>query len=442
MTPIVSRRAGQASSWASAGTILFLLVVTGAAAAQEAESPVTTRAEVLRREREEKRKSVRPYQPNRIEDQFIKFDKGENPTIADLNWKGFHPRIAWPSRGSGAALGARYWQRDFLGPLDAAGAAFYSIYGYQHYDIQLGLIPHKGDQIPQRSWRGDDLYEIGDVKPGFPRLPLYATFRYRYLPQEDFYGLGAESSPEDRTTYLQEETRAYLRTGLQVTKHFAWVVEGGYQWNSLGPGTASSYPTTDSVFDDDQAPGVAGPPDYVRLSTQLFFDFRDEPGNPHRGWMLALIGERFLDRSGDAYSFDRIGFDARGFLPLGSPQRVLALRAALLGDHTDGENRVPFFMLESLGGSHTLRGFDSFRFRGERIELYQLEYRWEPTTFWELAVFTDAGAATGEGEGFQDLHWDYGFGMRFKTYRDVLLRFEIAFSRETTRYYIRSSTSF
>jgi hypothetical protein len=32
--------------------------------------------------------------------------------------------------------------------------------------------------------------------------------------------------------------------------------------------------------------------------------------------------------------------------------------------------------------------------------------------------------------------------MRFKTYRDVVLRFEIAFSNETTRYYIRSSTSF
>ena len=139
---------------------------------------------------------------------------------------------------------------------------------------------------------------------------------------------------------------------------------------------------------------------------------------------------------------DRIGFDARAFLPLGSPQRVLAVRAALLGDHAAEADRVPFFMQESLGGSHTLRGFDSFRFRGERLELYQIEYRWEPAAFWELAVFTEAGTAAREGEGFGDLHWDYGFGTRFKTYRDVLLRFEIAFSSETTRYYIRSSTSF
>ena len=419
--------------------ILALLLAAGSPASEE---PPVTREEVLRRQREEKRKTVSPYKPNRIEEQFLRIDKAENPTIVDLNWKGFYPRVAWPSRGSGAALGARYWQRDVLGPLDVAGAAFYSWRQYQHYDLQFGLMPHKGNQIPQRSWRGDDLYEIGDVRPGFPRFPLYATLRYRDLPQEDFYGLGPEASLDERTTYRHEETRAYMRTGIQFTKNIAWIVEGGYQWNLLGPGTASSFPTTDSQFDDKGAPGLAAPPDYVRLSTQLFVDFRDEPGNPHKGWMLAVIGERFLDRSEDAFSFDRIGFDARGFLPLGSPQRILALRAAFLTDHAAEGDRVPFFMQESLGGSHTLRGFDSFRFRGERLELYQIEYRWEPTTFWELAVFTDAGSAAREGSAFEGLEWDYGFGMRFKTYRDVLLRFEVAFSNETTRYYIRSSTGF
>jgi Omp85 superfamily domain len=422
--------------------LALLLTAAVAAAAQESEEPPKTREEALRRQREEKRKTVRPYLPNRIQEQFIRLDKAENPTIVELNWKGFYPRVVWPSRGSGAAPGVRYWNRDVLGNLDVAGAAFYSWRRYQHYDLQFGLMPHEENEIPRRSWRGDDLFEIGDVRPGFARFPLFATLRYRDLPQEDFYGLGPETSQEDRTTYRQQERRAYLTTGLQVTKRIAFIVEGGYQWNSIGPGTASSFPTTASEFDDTGAPGLVSPPDYVRLSTRLFFDFRDEPGNPHKGWMLAVLAERFLDRSEDSFSFDRIGFDARGFLPLGSPQRILALRAALVSDHAAEGDRVPFFMRESLGGSHTLRGFDSFRFRGERIGLYQIEYRWEPTTFWELAVFTDAGSATEAGLPFENLEWDYGFGMRFKTYRDVLLRFEIAFSNETTRYYIRSSTSF
>jgi hypothetical protein len=420
----------------------LVLALTTLAFPQENEGAPKTREELLRSQREARRLTVTPYVPNPVEKQLLKFDQAETPSLFNWNWRGFYPRVTWPSRGSGVAFGARYWQPDFFGPVDAAGAFFYSIYGYQHYDLQLGLMPHRENQIPQRSWRGDELYEIGDTARGLPRFPLYATFRYRYLPQEDYYGSGPEASLATRTTYLQEETRAYLRTGLQPTKSFVWIVEGGYQWNALGPGTASAYPTTQELFSDEQAPGLSRPPDYVRLSTQIFFDFRDEPGNPHRGWMLAILGERFLDRSEEAGSFDRIGFDARGFLPLGSPQRVVALRAAYVDDNAADGHQVPFFMQESLGGSHTLRGFDSFRFRGERVELYQLEYRWEPVTFWELSLFTDAGTAAREHESFSDLHWDWGFGMRFKTYQDVVLRFEIAFSPETTRYYIRSSTSF
>jgi Omp85 superfamily domain len=392
--------------------------------------------------RQAKRAQIHAYVPNRIETQFLKLDDKEAPTIADWRWQGFYPRIAWPSRGSGAAVGARYWQPDLWGPLDVAGAAFYSVNNYQHYDIQVGLLPHSGSQIPARSWKGEDLYEIGDVRPGFPRFPLYLTLRYRYLPQESFYGLGPDSSLQAKTSYLQKETRAYLRTGLQFGRHAVWILEGGYQRDQLAAGKSSRYASTDTAFDDGTAPGLTDPPNYTRFGTQVFLEFRDEPGNPHKGWMLAALSERFLDQSTGRFGFQRYGADVRGYLPLGSPQRVLALRAAFSSDHPDPGNRVPFFMQESLGGSHTLRGFDSFRFRGEKLALYQAEYRWEPAAFWELAVFTDAGRVGRAGSSMGPLEWDYGFGMRFKSYRDVVLRLEVAFSRETTRYFLRSSASF
>lgn len=418
-----------------------MLLAQGAAMAQPADPPAT-REELLRRLREAKREQLHPYEPNRVEKQLLQVDKKETPSITDLHWKGFYPRIAWPSRGSGAALGARYWQPDVWGRLDLAGAAFYSWNHYQHYDVQFGLLPHSGNQIPGRSWKGDDLYEIGDVRPGFPRFPLYLTLRYRYLPQEDFYGLGPGSSLDDRTTYLQEELRAYLRTGLQLGRHAVWILEGGYQHDRLGEGTDPGLPSTDTLFDDSSSPGLADVPDYARFGTQVFLEFRDEPGNPHKGWMAAILTERFLDQTTSRFSFQRLGADVRGYLPLGSPQRILALRGAFLSDHPDPGNQVPFFMQQSLGGSHTLRGFDSFRFRGEKLGLYQAEYRWEPAPFWELAVFTDAGQVGRVGSSMGALEWDYGFGMRFKTYRDVVVRMEVAFSRETTRYFFRSSASF
>lgn len=420
------------------GLVLTALSIATLSLAQD------SRHELLRMQRENKRAQVVPYTVDRVEAQMLRFDKAETPTIADWNLKGLYPRIAWPARGSGAALGFRYWQPDFWGPLDAAGAAFYSWRHYQHYDFQFGLMPHVGRQIPQRSWRGDDVYELASTQPGFGRVPFYVTLRYRYLPEEDFYGIGPDSDRDDRSTYLQEEGRLYLTTGYQFTPHLVWIVNGGFQKNALGPGKSGSYPSTDELFDGATAPGLADAPDYLRLGTQVFLDHRDEPGNPHSGFMVALAYTRFDDRTNDAFSFDRYGLDARAFVPLGSPQRVLALRTALLVDNADKDNVVPFFMQLSLGGSHTLRGFDSFRWRDQEIMLYQAEYRWEPLPFWDLDAFIEAGAVGGPDAdlSFSNLELDWGFGTRFKTYRDVVVRFEIAFSHETTRYYVRGSTSF
>jgi hypothetical protein len=403
-----------------------------------------TRHGLLRQRREDKRMRVEPYVLNRVEQQMARFDKAETPTIADHNFKGLYPRLAWPARSSGAAAGFRYWQPDFWGRVDAAGAAFYSLRHYQHYDIQLGLIPHVEREIPQRSWRGDDIYELASTQPGFPRVPFYITLRHRYLPEEEFYGLGPDSDLNDRTTYLQEESRFYLTTGYQITPHLVWVLNGGFQTNEIRSGKSGIYPSTEEIFDERSAPSLSNPPDYLRWGTQVFLDRRDVPGNPHRGFMIALAYARFDDRTEDAFSFNRYGLDARAYVPLGSPQRVLAIRGAFLIDHADENHVVPFFIQESLGGSHSLRGFDSFRWRDEKLMLYQVEYRWEPLPFWDLDVFVEAGAVGGSDEALSpsNLELDWGFGTRFKTYRDVVLRFEIAFSRETTRYYVRGSTSF
>jgi outer membrane protein assembly factor BamA len=282
------------------------------------------------------------------------------------------------------------------------------------------------------------------MAPGFNRVPFYATLRYRDLPEEDYYGSGPDSALENRTTYLREETSLYLRTGYQFTEDIVWMVSGGYVGNEVREGKDGGYPATQEVFDDESAPGLTTPPDYLRFGTQFLFDYRDEPGNPHSGFMVALALERYEDKTEDAFSFTRLGIDSRAAIPLGSRQRILALRCVWLIDQADTGNRVPFFMQESLGGSHTLRGFDSFRFTGEKAMLYQAEYRWEPSDLWELALFVDTGTVSEAGSrlSFSSLEWDYGVGIRFKNWRSVLIRMEIAWSRETIRYFFRTSASF
>jgi hemolysin activation/secretion protein len=108
-------------------------------------------------------------------------------------------------------------------------------------------------------------------------------------------------------------------------------------------------------------------------------------------------------------------------------------------------NRVPFYMMESLGGADSLRGFDTYRFRDENLISLSSEYRWEPAKFWELALFYDAGKVFPQGDdwNFNDLQHGYGIGLRLKLEKSVILRFDVGHSDEGTSFYIKvSSPSF
>ena len=235
-----------------------------------------------------------------------------------------------------------------------------------------------------------------------------------------------------------------MRTGYQFTNHFSATFNTGYWAYSLGPGTDGGLPPTQQVFDDATAAGLSDDPDYFRFGANVLVDYRDEPGNPHRGFVLGASAGRSEAQTAGDFSYDTFWFDARGFVPLGSRQRILALRSAVVVQEPHERNTVPFFLQPSLGGSHTLRGFDSHRFQGPRAMLYQLEYRWEPNQIWELALFTDAGTVSEPGEDlrFSTLKWDYVFGMRFKNFQSVLVRIDVAWSNETWRFFFRTSASF
>jgi outer membrane protein assembly factor BamA len=132
------------------------------------------------------------------------------------------------------------------------------------------------------------------------------------------------------------------------------------------------------------------------------------------------------------------------YLQLGSIQRILALRGFLQVDDADPGNRVPFYLQEALGGSHTLRGFSSFRLRGEKVLLLQAEYRWEASPALELVLFADAGSVglTDRPWNPDDLAFDWGAGVRLKTWKDVLMRFDWGHSHETDRFLLRFSSSY
>lgn len=123
---------------------------------------------------------------------------------------------------------------------------------------------------------------------------------------------------------------------------------------------------------------------------------------------------------------------------------VFSLRAraeAVVGDLSS----APYFLLPSLGSGHTLRAFQTDRFRDRHSVLLSGEWRWIPSRLaLDVAIFTDAGRV---GPTWNDvtsgaLRTDYGVGVRFHTPAATALRIELARGNEGMRLVFASSAPF
>jgi outer membrane protein assembly factor BamA len=141
---------------------------------------------------------------------------------------------------------------------------------------------------------------------------------------------------------------------------------------------------------------------------------------------------RFHDRDASGYSFSDARIELQHYIPFWNLSRVLALRA--LAQHADGigQDQVPFYLMPTLGGARTLRGYDRQRFRDRSLLLLSAEYRYEVNPFLMAAVFYDAGQVAPDWSAFQlkDMRDNYGFGLRFGSSAAVALRADLAFGGE------------
>jgi len=402
------------------------------------------RQEALLRERRRKCENLEPYRPGTLERQARAVEKAERP-IKTANLLGFYPRIQTIDHRSQWAVGTRFWRPD-LGPsrFDVAGNAFWSFPGFLYYDVQAGMIPHRGQGFPLFAYKSDDVFELANVRQDDDsRVMLYSSFGHRWAPKFDYFGRGPDSQEADRSTFSLRDTTAEGIAGYRFWPRLTLSGRFGYYWVDTGPGEDDELPQVTDVFAPAAVPGIATQPDFLRYGAAAVFDARDVARNPHGGGLVSLEWVRYDQRGGSAFTFDRYAIDARGFAALGHPQRILALRAYFSRDDHAVGARVPFYLLAFLGGSHTLRGFASQRFRGEKIALLQAEYRWEAAPAIELALFADSGAvAETTHDELGRFRTDGGFGLRFKSHETTLLRLDFAWSDEAFRFLVRFNASF
>lgn len=358
----------------------------------------------------------------------------------------FAPRIDIVSSGAGPAPILHFWTPDIGGtPVDLHASASYSAYKYQYYDAQLGLIPHEGEHLPRIEKGTSGMFPLSDLEKtaAAPGFNVYASARLRDYPREDFFGIGPASLRAGRSDYHLKDA---LYEGIVRVRlgRLALMGRAGLLETTIGPGADSKFPNTELLNDEGTAPGLLSSPDFLHVSAGGWLELRDQPENPHRGAALGASYSRFDDRGGDAFQFARVLVDARQYLPLFSDRHVLAFRQVTVLDTPDAGGRVPFYMHTTLGGSTFLRGYDSFRFRDDKLLALAGEYRFELRPKVELALIYQAGKVFRRMGQFDlsDLRNSWGAGLRIKTLRKVKVRCDVLRSAEGTRVHVKLGPSF
>lgn len=364
----------------------------------------------------------------------------ENPRLVDVpgvDYRDYlYPQWGTIRPGSALGLGLRF-RNPRIGDsrLGYELSAAASVNGYQAYRLAFGRLPWTRF-VPEMPTQG--------LKQDRDPFFLYLDLRYDYFPEENFFGPGPDSRKEDRSDFLMKHSAYNAVLGFHPAPHLKIALRAGVSQIDNGPGGDGRFPNTDLVFNDRQAPGLNRQDDFFELGALVLLDYRDTPGNPHKGFFLGASFQRFDHLRRNRFEFNRFVFDGRSYLPLGSPQRVLAVRFLTSLDDADGGAGIPFYLQRTLGGKNTLRGFRNWRFRDENLLHLSAEYRWEALETLELAVFYDAGKVFRERRAFSFNHLEksIGLGLRFKTPEATAIRIDIARSTEGTRLYFTFGQGF
>jgi outer membrane translocation and assembly module TamA len=104
----------------------------------------------------------------------------------------------------------------------------------------------------------------------------------------------------------------------------------------------------------------------------------------------------------------------------------------VIGTPAASDHAVPFYLLPSLGGKNTLRGFPDYRFHDRAMDVFNVESRWAVMPHVDLAAFVDAGHVAPRLSDLwgSDLKASVGAGVRVHNVRSTLGRLDIARSSE------------
>jgi hypothetical protein len=412
---VVSRVMGRLLGRMCAVLALTTLGPSGALAQDQGSVP-SSRAGLLAAERDRKASETAAPERSAVERALYWYDNQYLLTRILGGWNGLHLAGGDFPAGAGMKYGAGFTRTlgsasapDRPNQLTIDALAAHSTRGYTRAAATLGIERIAGTSLAAR------------VKG-----------QYYDFPQEDFFGFGETSQPENRANYRHESTEAGAELQWRPGRSIEFAGGLWFVSPTIGSGTDSRFPSTETTVDPASLPGFLEQPDFLRTDASAAFDWRDNRLHPHAGGRYAVQFSNFQDRDLDAYGFRRVAIDLQQYVPLPNRYRLVALRAAATLTDPHAGHEVPFFFQPTLGGSQALRGFREFRFRDRNSLILTAEYRWEASWLLDGALFVDAGKVAFDRRDLNFHHLDVSYGLGFRVHSNdaFVARLDLAVSRE------------
>jgi opacity protein-like surface antigen len=340
----------------------------------------------------------------------------KNPIVQKLKGDGPYPRIGGLSPGSGLAGGVGYRQHLGWAFVDVSGAV--STKAYRGVDATLGWLDTK-------------------------HVDVSTKLTFRNNTQDDFYGLGLDTSDETRVDYGIRTTDLTTRAAAHITSWLRLGADVGYAVPSVRHGRDRNLRTIDAIFTDATAPGLAEQPHFVHDSVFAEVDSRDAHGFPRRGGFYRASYALWDDRTLEQFNFRRFDLIASHFLSV-ARNDVVALRLGLSYANNAPGDRVPFYLLPYVGGGDSVRSFREFRFRDENAGVFNAELRHKVHAMAHVAGFVDVGKVAHDWQDInpQGVMKAYGIGLRGGSDDKTFVRFDVAHGDGGTRVFLKFTPSF
>jgi hypothetical protein len=392
-------------------TVAALIAGPTPAGAQEA--PPATREAAIEQAEADKARALHPYVLSGGERLM---DRAEDILTNGLRWYPFF-ESAYP--GGGFPFGVGY--RQHVSPfnlIDARGS--YTLSGYKRAEVEF-VAPHLFHRRGQLSLLGG----------------------WRDAPEVGFFGIGNDSPKDQRTSYELERPYASASLSFMPTRQY-WTFGGGLEVTRWSQRSGSgSFPSIETAYTPDTLPGLGGEATYVHSQASAAFDWRPSPGYARRGGYYGVTVHDYADTN-SALGFRQVDYEAIQHFPILREAWVISLRAQAQTAFDKDGRQIPFFMLPSLGGVSSLRGYDAWRFRDRNSLLLQGEWRVMVNRYLDTAVFYDAGKVGPRTSDLdlQGLHHDVGIGFRFHSIDAPVLRVDVAKGSEGLRLVVVASHVF